>query len=308
MWEWKGEQYPVVNYFQQVLSDSEYPERFSRSFELEYNPEKKVLIVDYQLPSIDQVPSLKEVRYVQTREEFDEKHISEAQRNRLYDNLLYQIALRTLHELYEADKDDVLSIIVFNGYVQSVDPATGHEIMPCVLSLQVNKEEFMQINLAKVGHKACFKRLKGVGSSKLHALAPIAQLLEMERDDRRFVSTFAVADNIQESDNLAAMDWEDFEHLIRELFEKEFSGSGGEVNVTRASRDGGIDAVVFDPDPLHGGKIVIQAKRYTITVGVSAVRDLYGTVINEGANKGILVTTGSFERRQFASFAGEART
>ena len=52
--------------------------------------------------------------------------------------------------------------------------------------------------------------------------------------------------------------------------------------------------MVFDPDPLRGGKIVIQAKRYTNTVGVSAVRDLYGTLMNEGANKGILVCTSDY--------------
>ena len=43
-----------------------------------------------------------------------------------------------------------------------------------------------------------------------------------------------------------------------------------------------------------GGKIVIQAKRYTNTVELSAVRDLYGTVVNEEANKGILVTTADY--------------
>ncbi len=90
------------------------------------------------------------------------------------------------------------------------------------------------------------------------------------------------------------MDWEDFENLIREVFEKEFSKNGGEVKITRASRDGGVDAVAFDPDPIRGGKIVIQAKRYTSTVSVSAVRDLYGTLLNEGANKGILVTTADY--------------
>ncbi len=90
------------------------------------------------------------------------------------------------------------------------------------------------------------------------------------------------------------MDWEDFEHLIREVFEKEFASAGGEVKVTRASRDGGVDAVVFDPDPIRGGKIVIQAKRYTNTVDVGAVRDLHGTVMHEGANKGILVTTSDY--------------
>ncbi|MEH2489481.1 restriction endonuclease [Bradyrhizobium sp. AZCC 2230] len=61
-----------------------------------------------------------------------------------------------------------------------------------------------------------------------------------------------------------------------------------------ASRDGGVDAVAFDPDPIRGGKIVIQAKRYTNTVDVSAVRDLYGTVMAEGATKGIIVTTSGF--------------
>jgi restriction system protein len=90
------------------------------------------------------------------------------------------------------------------------------------------------------------------------------------------------------------MDWLDFENLIRELFEKEFSKTGGEVKITQASRDGGVDAIAFDPDPIRGGKIVIQAKRYTNVVGVSAVRDLYGTVHNEGATKGILVTTSTY--------------
>ena len=50
--------------------------------------------------------------------------------------------------------------------------------------------------------------------------------------------------------------------------------------MTQASRDRGVDALVFDPDPVRGGKYVIQAKRYTTTVDVSAVRDLYGTVLN----------------------------
>jgi restriction system protein len=66
------------------------------------------------------------------------------------------------------------------------------------------------------------------------------------------------------------------------------------VKVTRASRDRGVDAIIFDPDPIRGGKYVVQAKRYTRAVEVAAVRDLYGTVVNEGANRGILVTTSSY--------------
>ncbi len=284
----------IVDYCDMVLSNSDYPDYFPQSCELDYNPESKILIVDYQLPAVDSIPTLKEVKYVQTRDEFDEKHISQTQLNALYDNLLYQIALRTIHELYEADRINALISVVFNGYVDSIDPATGQEVHACVLSLMADKEEFEAVNLASVEPKACFKKLKGVGSSKLHSMAPVAPILQMDREDSRFIDSYAVIDGVREGDNLAAMDWEDFEHLVRELFEKEFSGPGSEVKVTRASRDGGIDAVVFDPDPIHGGKIVIQAKRYTNAVGVSAVRDLYGTVMNEGANKGILVTTADY--------------
>ena len=66
------------------------------------------------------------------------------------------------------------------------------------------------------------------------------------------------------------------------------------LSSTQASRDGGVDAIAFDPDPIRGGTIVIQAKRYTNVVDVSAVRDLYGTVMSEGATKGILVTTSNY--------------
>ena len=127
----------------------------------------------------------------------------------------------------------------------------------------------------------------------------------IERDDKRFVESYDVAHGLDSGYNLAAMDWEDFEHLVREMFEKEFSEAGGDVKVTQASRDGGIDAVVFDPDPIRGGKIVIQAKRYAHTVGVSAVRDLYGTVLNEGANKGILVTTSDYGPDAYAFANGK---
>jgi len=126
-------------------------------------------------------------------------------------------------------------------------------------------------------------------------LTPVNPILSFNKDDPRFVAARDVIAELDPNQNLAIMDWQDFEHLIRELFGKLFGeASGGEVKITRASRDAGVDAIAFDPDPIRGGKFVIQAKRYNNTVGVNAVRDLYGTMINEGAARGILVTTSSF--------------
>ncbi len=284
----------IVDYYDIVLSNSQYPDTFPKDFEMEYNPETKILIIDYLLPAIEDIPKVKEVKYIQSQDKLSESYISETELNKIYDDLIYQMALRTIHELFESDTVQALDSVVFNGWVKSIDKATGQVIKPCIVSVQAGKAEFLAIELSKVDAKACFKSLKGVGSSKLHSLAPIAPVLQISREDKRFISSYDVSNTISEGDNLAAMDWEDFEHLIRELFEKEFSQSGAEVKVTQASRDGGVDAVVFDPDPLRGGKIVIQAKRYTNTVSVSAVRDLYGTVVNEGAIKGILVSTADY--------------
>lgn len=284
----------IVDYCDMVLTRSSYPDCFPQTFELEYRPDSMLLVVDYQLPALKDLPTVKEVTYSRSRNEFAVKNISESQLSRLYDSVLYQIALRTIHELFEADQIDALESVVFNGFVTSNHPATGRPTTGCILSVQANRDEFAEINLANVDYKACFRKLKGVGSSKLHSMAPVAPIVALDKEDRRFVEAVDIATTLDDSTNLAAMDWEEFEHLIRQLFERHFAAGGGEVRVTHASRDGGVDAVAFDPDPIRGGKIVIQAKRYTNTVGVGAVRDLYGTLMNEGANKGILVTTSHY--------------
>jgi len=290
----RGESVAIEEYCDLVLSNSQYPDAIALEHDLQYVQDTKTLLTELQLPSLDDLPTLREVRYVQARDEFDEKHLSDAQVRKLYDSVLYQICLRTIHELLEADAIGALDAVGVNGNVTSVDRATGKSVTACILSIQVSKPEFLEINLAAVDPKACFKSLKGVGSSKLHSLTPVAPIMQFRREDGRFVSAREVANTLDEAVNLAAMDWEDFEHLIRELFEQEFKAAGGEVSVTQASRDGGVDAIAYDPDPIRGGKIVIQAKRYTNTVGVAAVRDLYGTVMNEGATKGILVTTSDY--------------
>jgi restriction system protein len=110
-----------------------------------------------------------------------------------------------------------------------------------------------------------------------------------------------VLSGLDERPNLMELTPHEFEALIANLFEK----MGLETRLTQASRDGGVDCVADDPRPVLGGKVVIQAKRYRHTVGVSAVRDLFGTVQNEGASKGILVTTSGFGKAAFAFANGK---
>lgn len=281
----------VIEYCSIVLSNSEYPINFPKDFDIDYNLETKMLLIEYVLPAPTHIPTLTDVKFIATKKELKESHLSENQIAKIYDRAIYEITLRTLHEIYEADQANAIEAIVFNGWVEAINKATGKKVNNCIVSIQTKKSEFIEIELSQVDPKTCFKNLKGIGSSKLSGIVAIQPIAQINKDDKRFIASYDVADKLTEGDNLASMDWGDFEHLLREIFAKEFSANGGEVKVTQASRDGGVDAIAFDPDPIRGGKIVIQAKRYTNTVGVSAVRDLYGTVMNEGATKGILVTT-----------------
>ncbi|NLP43893.1 MAG: restriction endonuclease, partial [Peptococcaceae bacterium] len=284
----------IIEYCRLVLKNSVLPLCIKKNFETDYIPDTKILIVEYMLPTPDDLPRIKEVKYIQSRNEIQETYYSASFMEKLYDATIYRLLLRILHELFEADTEGVIDAISLNGWVDNINKATGKNELVCIASIQVKKEEFEAIDLRNIDPKACFKNLKGVGSSKLSGITPIQPILQIDKNDSRFVQSYNVTSELDYTTNLAAMDWEDFEHLIRKLFEKEFASYGGEVKVTQASRDGGVDAIAFDPDPIRGGKIVIQAKRYTNTVGVAAVRDLYGTVVNEGATKGILVTTSDY--------------
>ena len=281
----------VADFLCFILQDSFYPFEFECNPTIEYNGENKLLVVDYYLPIIDDTPNIKEIKKYKTKGN-EIKYLSKAELNRLYDELIYKIIIRSIAEIFHFDDLKKVDTVCFNGRLKTRNQATGQLMDNCILSVQVNRQEFETIDLKYVDCKACFKHFKGVSGAKLHDQSPVVPLIQLDKTDKRFVEAHAV--EIDNSTNLATMDWEEFEHLVRELFDLEFNVNGGEVKITQASRDGGVDAVAFDPDPIRGGKIVIQAKRYTNTVGVSAVRDLYGTVINEGANKGILITTSDY--------------
>lgn len=275
----KGEIKEVENFFNDVLESIYYPCDLEIQYETAYNKESKILIVDILLPNLSDLPNIKSVASVKKNLSLKYTYFSESAMKKLYGSVNYQIVLRTLKAIYTVDRNyHIIDAVVINGQIQTIDLSTGNEISPFIVSLNVKMEEFGKLNLRNIEPKAWFKSVKGISAPSLATITPIQPILQINRKDKRFSEGDKVTNNIDSSTNLAAMDWQDFENLIREVFAAEFNENGGEVKITQASRDGGVDAVVFDPDPIRGGKMVIQAKRYTNVVGVSAVRDLYGTI------------------------------
>lgn len=81
-----------------------------------------------------------------------------------------------------------------------------------------------------------------------------------------------------------------FENLINQLL----TNMDFDVETTKTTGDGGIDLIAYNKQPITKGKYIIQCKRWNSSVGEPILRDLYGVVTNERANKGILITSGLF--------------
>ncbi len=289
----------VERLVQMVLDNSAYPDGVTGDPEVQFDEPSRTLVANFWLPHTSQVPATAEYKFVASRKEIRPVEMKKAEFQAFYDDVLHQVALRTVHEIFQADFRRHVQAAVFNGWVRGLDAKTGKEFTSCVLSCQAPREQFEGFDLERVSAKECVRGLRGITAGPLAELAPVRPIMVINRDDDRFVEAKSVLGGLDPRANLAAMDWEDFEHLVRELFTRIFAKDGCEVKVTQASRDRGVDAIAFDPDPIRGGKFVIQAKRYNMVVPVSAVRDLYGTMIDEGATKGILVTTSHFGRDSY---------
>jgi len=260
-----------------------------------YSPDSRQLVIEWDLPPFDVVPTVSSYKYVKATNQIKETAWPMARRKALYAGLIAQIVLLALHDVFGSGAARHTDTIVLNGYVDSIDAGTGQAIRPCLVTVRVTRDTWSTIDLTRVEPAACLKTLNAGVSKSPADLAAVRPVVELSMVDPRFIDQADVLSDLDTRPNLMDLTPNEFEALIANLFGK----MGLETRLTQASRDGGVDCVAYNLDPVLGGKVVIQAKRYKHTVGVSAVRDLYGTVQNEGASKGILVTTSGYGKAAF---------
>lgn len=291
-----GDAKSVAEYFELALLLSKYPEPIQLESNAGYIPESRQLVVDVELPTIaDAIPTVEKYRYIKKTNEITQSLRTEKSRSALYVDLISQIVVRSIYELCMADTQSAAETIVLNAYVSTMDPATGRPIRPCLISVRVSRELFLSFDLKHVDPVVCLKQLRASVSSQPSELLAVKPIVDLNMVDPRFIQETDIISTLDQRPNLMELTPSEFESLITNLF----SEMGLETKLTQASRDGGVDCVAFDARPILGGKVVIQAKRYKNTVGVAAVRDLFGTLHNEGASKGILVTTSGFGKATY---------
>lgn len=265
------------------------PAGLRREFKALAEPDAKIVLIELRFPDYSNHKFV--IGKLKTGKA---KYASITENKKMLRSTLYSVAIRAGYIASRVLEGTSYQTVAVNVAQDWFDRATGTARSGVICSLQAQGKDFTALNLRQVDPEVCFRYLKGIVVPSLEVLSPIRPIFVLNKQDERFIQAKDLRQFFETEENLAVMPWEDFEHLVAQLFEWEFAKDGVEVRVTRASRDRGVDAIVFDPDPLRGGKFVLQAKRYTKPVDVAAVRDLYGTVMNEGANRGILITTSSY--------------
>jgi restriction system protein len=290
-----GAHLAVVSYYKLSIDRSLDGDPDAVSAEVGYSPDSQHLVVDLELPEFSVIPEETSFKFVKSADRIDPVVRPAAKRKTLYATLISQVALKCIDTVFRGGPSGVVQCLTLNGMLDTIDPTTGQPVRLCLLSVRITADTFRLLNLAQVQPEHCLRSLKASVSRAPAELLPVKPLIELDMVDPRFIETTDIISGLDHRPNLMDLTPTEFEGLITNLF----AAMGLDTRQTRPSRDGGVDCVAFDPRPVFGGKVVIQAKRYKNTVGVSAVRDLFGTVQNEGASKGILVTTSGYGRAAF---------
>ncbi|GGN82337.1 restriction endonuclease [Actinoplanes lobatus] len=281
----------VERYCEQVLSRLLLPPDFPRRAEVAYNRDAEQVVVQLQLPGTDVVPTAKTFRYIQSGQNADtivETKRPDSEIKRLYRDVIAQVTLLAIRDLFDADEH--LREVAFNGHVDSINPATGRQEYPCLISLDVERAAFEELVLDRVRPADCLPYLRARVSEHPYALMPIEPILVFDLSKFAFIEGLDAVSTLDHRPDLMQMGHGEFEHLVRQVFE----AMGMQGWTTTSSKDDGVDAVVKNPDPFVGGVTIIQAKHYKNVVGVNHIRELAGAMEEKKAGRGILVTTSWF--------------
>jgi len=294
-----GDPEAVEWFVRQVLDASRYPRGFPRTYQVAYRPENRDVVVEFELPPQQVIPTVRGYRYVRTRDAIDPLPRPAADIRLRYARLIACVALRTLHEIFASTPGDVVEAVVFNGRVSTIDRATGKPDRPHLLSVEAERSVFEDLVLEAVEPAACLKRLNALVSPNPFDLEAVEPFIEFDLRRFRFTDDMDVVAGLDSRKNLLKLSPTEFEHLVRQLF----VAMGAEAWTTIPSKDGGVDAVATSKNLFFGGICLIQAKRWTGVVGLESVHALTGVMADHNATTGVLVTTSWFGRasEQFAN-------
>lgn len=263
-----------------------------------YEPEARRLVLQIDLPRKTNIPVAREYKYVASKKTIDPVARKDAEVQVLYRKLVAGIALSALDYTMQVTSPELVVEVVLNGHARGTDPATGQKINPCLVTVQAEREQFgtLMLDAPELDAIQCLHHLKALITENPYDLVPVTPIIDLEFLKKyKLAGEVAALAGLDHRTNLMTISPYEFEQLIQQLAE----AMGMKSWRTQSSQDDGIDAIAYREEPFNTGVCVIQAKRYSKTVPVEAVRALYGSMAQKKAATGIVVTTSKFGKASY---------
>ncbi|KNC33900.1 hypothetical protein FF38_13445, partial [Lucilia cuprina] len=115
----------VQEYVSIVLANSVYPEWLPVSHSAEFDPANAELALRVLVPGPEIVPAVKYFKYTKSTDEIAPVAATQKDTKDRYSGLVHNVALRSLHEVFEADRRGLIQTISLELGTETVSPATG---------------------------------------------------------------------------------------------------------------------------------------------------------------------------------------
>jgi restriction system protein len=146
----RGDESAVTNFMALVLVYSPYPDDFPVVTSVTYDALGKELTVMAGVPLPETLPVEKEFKYNKSKDEITSSSQTQKALKDLYLAAVIQVALRVLHDVFEADRQGNIEAVSLTVSTEGIDPATGiHSVTPLVVGA-VARPVFEELELQNI--------------------------------------------------------------------------------------------------------------------------------------------------------------
>lgn len=168
-----GDPAAVEEYIGVVLGNSVYPDSFPVEHDFEFDAELKELALRVTVVGPEQVNSVKAHKYNRSSDEIVSTSLTQKEQKERYASAVEQTAVRSIHEVFEADRRGTIRTISLTVETESTDPATGQVMHTPLIAVAVDRDTFETFDLAHVVPGATLEHLGALVSKNPFGLVAI---------------------------------------------------------------------------------------------------------------------------------------
>lgn len=162
----------VQEYVSIVLANSVYPEHFPVAHEFEFDPSTAELRLKVTVPGPEEIPNNKAYKYSKGSDEITSTALSQKECKDRYSGAVYQVALRSFHEVFESDRRALIRTISLEVGTDTIDRATGQRAYVPFVIASADRESFVKFDLSAVVPALTLERLGAAVSKNPYSLLP----------------------------------------------------------------------------------------------------------------------------------------